>query len=65
MKIVGGGGVTLHPQSSFTVKFLIHFQIRCPHKVKITNTKFIKICNQTKIEVMNANLGLEISYGAS
>ena len=63
MKIVRG--VTLHPHSLSTVKSLINFQICYPHKIKIADTKIIKICNQTKIKVLNVNLGSEISYDVS
>ena len=38
-------GVTLHPQSLFTVKSFINFQTFCPHKIKTANTKIMKICN--------------------
>ena len=51
-------GVTLYPQSLFTVKSLINFQICYPHRVKIANTTILKICSgETKIRVQNANLG--------
>ena len=63
MKIVWG--VTLHPQSLFTVKSLINFQICYPHRIKIANRKIMKICSQTKIRVLNVNKGLEISSDAS
>ena len=32
-------GVTLHPQSLFTVESIISFQIFHPHKIEIANTK--------------------------
>ena len=37
-------GETLHPQSFFTVKSLINFQICYPHEIKMANTKIMKIC---------------------
>ena len=59
-------GVTLHPQSLFTVKSLLKkFQIFYPQKIKIANTKIMKICNKTKIRVLDMNLGSEISYDTS
>ena len=63
MKIVRG--VTLHPQSLFTVKSLINFQICYPYKIKFAKTKIMKICFETKIRVLNLNMGSEISYDAS
>ena len=63
MKIVWG--VTLHPQSLFTVKSFINFQLCYPYKIKFANTKIMKICMLTKIRVMNLNMGPEISYEAS
>ena len=61
MKIVWG--VTLCHQSLFKVKSLINFQIFYPHKIEITKTTLMKICSETKIRVLNVNLGSEISYG--
>ena len=58
-------GVTLHPQSLFTVKLLIIFQTFYPHKIKIANDKIMKICIPATIKVLNVNLGSEISYDAS
>ena len=57
-------GVILHPQSLFTVKPLKIFQICYPHKIKIANTKIMKICNQTKIRVLKVNLRSESPYKA-
>ena len=63
MKIFGG--VTLHPQSLFTVKSLINFQICFPRKIKFANTKIMKICKKTKIRVLNVSIGSEMAYDAS
>ena len=55
-------GVSLHPpRSIFTVKSLMNNS----HKVRITNTKIMKICIEAKIWVMNVNLRSEISYDPS
>ena len=58
-------GVTLHPQSLFMVKSFINIQIHYPHRIKISNTKIMKISSETKIWVLNVNLGPEIPYDAS
>ena len=58
-------GVTLHPQLFFTVKSLINFQICYANEIKTANHKIMKICNKTRIRVLNVNLGSEISYDAS
>ena len=58
MKIVRG--VTLHPQSLFTLKSLKNFQIGFRHKIKMANTKIVKLCNLTKIWVQNVNLRSEM-----
>ena len=63
MKIVRG--VTLHPQSLFTVKSLLNLQISYPHEIKFANTKIMEICNKTKIRVLNVNMRSEFSYDAS
>ena len=63
MKIVWG--VTLHPQSLFTVKSFINFQLCYPYKIKFANTKIMKICMLTQIRVLNLNMGPEISDEAS
>ena len=62
MKIVRG--VTLDPQSLFTVKALINFQISYPHIIKLVNTKVMKISYKTKIRtvLLNVKMGSEISY---
>ena len=49
-------GVTLHPHLLFTVKSLINFQICYLRKTKIANTKIMKICSQTKVRLLNANI---------
>ena len=59
MKIVQG--VTLHPQSLFTVKSVINFQICYLRKIEMAITEMVKNCNSTKIGVLNVNLGSEIS----
>ena len=38
-------GETLHPQSLFTVKSFINFQIFYPHRIEFVSTKIMKICN--------------------
>ena len=55
---------------NFTPSVIIHGQIL--YKIAnflssyiATNTKIMKICSETKIWLQNANLGSEISYGAS
>ena len=60
-----GYNFTPSPQSLFTVKSRTDFQICYPHRIKIGNTKVIKICSSTKIRALNVNLGSEISYDAS
>ena len=45
-----------------TVKSHINFQICYSHKIRFANTKIMKICNKTRIRVLNVNMGSEISY---
>ena len=52
-------GATLHPQSLFTVKALINFQVCYPHEIKFVNAKITKIFRWTKIRVLNVNMGYE------
>ena len=61
-------GVSIHHQSLFSlfpVKSLISFQICYPLKIKFANTKIVEIFSQTKVRVLNINLGSEISNDAS
>ena len=55
MKIIRG--VALQPRSLFTVKSLIDFQICHAHEIKIVKTEITKIGNQTKVWMLNVNLG--------
>ena len=57
-------GCNFTPQSLFTVKSLINFQICCPHKIKFANTNIMKICNQIKVSVLNVNMGSDFSQDA-
>ena len=56
---------------NFTPSVIIHGQIPYkfsnlyPREIKIGNTKLMKMCNWTKIRVLNLNLGSEISYDTS
>ena len=55
-------GCEVTPQVIFMVNFLVNSQIYYGHKMEIANPRNMKICNQTKLGVLNPNPWSEISY---
>ena len=56
---------------NFAPSVIIHgqipskFQICYHHRIEFANIKIVKICSQTKIRILNMNMGSEISYDVS
>ena len=59
MKIVSS--VTVHPQTLFAIESIINFQTYYLRKIQIVNIKITKIRSQAACQVLNVNLGSEIS----